>query len=469
MADPFSGGIMPQVIQNMQGLQSIQASQQDMQMRREEQQRQQKKQADEAKAAEYLAQYQASEQSGTPDFTSLNKAILLSPTASQNVLTGIGIQDKRQKTQAASDVVSLYAAADSPEKFKQLIANRIQTVRDRGGDPKDSIELANIYETQGAEAARKSLQMVGAALANEGFVKADMIGLQDAQQRGVPSSQAEMEYYLKLQKENPEAAAKFAKARGYTDSPREQAETPQEKNLKRYEQMIADGNPNAEAFAISSGLKSKEGRELSATSQTEVVKALEAAELNGVNVTKYMDLASRFKESDIAGGLAGTGGSWREALKTATGSQDEVSKIVGDWQKIRSGEAIASLPQGPATDADIALALKPLPENANAEYMDMYLRGLAKTAEYKQRYAQAKANFITENGSLRAKDGTNFGKVWGEQRLAVLDEIKADPRFMAQQAKPAQQAPAQAVEYLRQNPQFAEQFKAKYGYLPEGM
>ena len=173
-----------QVTQGVAGLQNIQVNQQEMQMRQEEMQRQQKKQTDEAKAAEYLAQYQASEQAGTPDFTSLNKAILLSPTASQNVLTGIGIQDKRQKTQAASDVVSLYAAADSPDKFKQLIANRIQTVRDRGGDPKDSIELANIYETQGAEAARKSLQMVGAALANEGFVKADMIGL------GAPSKQA---------------------------------------------------------------------------------------------------------------------------------------------------------------------------------------------------------------------------------------------------------------------------------------
>jgi hypothetical protein len=427
-----------QVTQGVVGLQNIQANQQEMQMRQDEMQRQQKKLADEAKAAEYLAQYQASEQAGTPDFTTLNKAILLSPTASQNVLAGIGIQDKRQKSQAASDVVSLYAATGSPDKFNKLIADRIQAVRDRGGDPKDSIELANIYETQGAEAARKSLQMVGAALANEGFVKADMIGLSTDQAQGVPTSQKEFEFYQKLQKTDPAAAAKFAKARGYTDSPKEQALTPQERNMARYEQMLQDGNPNAEAFAVSSGLKSKEGRELSSTAQTEVVKALEMSELNSVNVTKYLDLASRFKDSDIAGGLAGTGGSWREALKTATGSQDEVSKIVGDWQKIRSGEAIASLPQGPATDADIKLALQPLPENANAEYMDKYLRGLAKVADYKQKYAQAKADFITENGALRGKDGVNFGKVWSEQRKTVLDEISADPRFAPKSANSEQ-------------------------------
>lgn len=38
-------------------------------------------------------------------------------------------------------------------------------------------------------------------------------------------------------------------------------------------------------------------------------------------------------------------------------------------------------------------------------------------------------------------------------------------------AKPLQQrqAPQQAIDYLMQNPQFKEQFRAKYGYLPEGV
>jgi hypothetical protein len=261
-----------------------------------------------------------------------------------------------------------------------------------------------------------------------------------------PASIQEIEYYERLKATNPEAAEKFARSRGYVDSPREQAQTPQEKNMQRYQQMVADGDPNAEAFGRSAGLVSKEGMQLSARAETEIQGAVQQAEDNAVNVTKYLDLASRFRDSDISGGILGVGGSWREALKSVVGSQDEVTRTISSWQKIRSGEAIASLPQGPATDADIRLALKPLPENANAEYTDSYLRGLAKVAEYKAEFAQAKADFVSENGSLRTKDGQNFGKVWGEQRKAVLERISKDPKFMTQHDPTPPSTPPVATE-----------------------
>jgi hypothetical protein len=345
---------------------------------------------------------------------------------------------------AAADVAELIPLVGNKAAFMQKLGTRANSILERGGNPQDTIALARVMEEEGPEAVMMQLRSVGNALASQGFKVA---GLDGSTSENQPASQAEMEYYLKLQQSNPEAAAKFAKARGYVDSPREQAQTPQERNLMKLQQMQEAGDPNAEAFAISSGLASKEGTVLSSTAQTELVKASDMAEQNAVNVTKYIDLANRFKASDISGGLAGEGGSWREALKTAVGSQDEVSKIVGDWQKIRSGEAIASLPQGPATDADIRLALKPLPENANSEYMDKYLRGLAKMSAYKERYAQAKADFISENGALRGKDGSNFGKVWEGQRKAVLDEIASDQRFTAESAAPTTQEPVSVAGY----------------------
>jgi hypothetical protein len=38
-----------------------------------------------------------------------------------------------------------------------------------------------------------------------------------------------------------------------------------------------------------------------------------------------------------------------------------------------------------------------------------------------------------------------------------------------EQSKARQAAPASAIDYLKKNPAQAEAFKAKYGYLPEGM
>jgi hypothetical protein len=439
MTDPFSGGIMPQVIQNRQGLQGLEMNQLAMQQQQQQMQQQQAQQAREAEAEQLLSKFQ---QSGGIDFSLINQAVLKSPTAAKNVLATIGIADKAQKQRAANDIVTLMAALDDPNAFNREMAKRISTVIDNNGNPAHSKDLTKIYQEQGKDAAKRELQIVGAALANEGFLKPEIIELGGATGQQ-PASIQEIEYYEKLKATNPDAAAKFAKARGYVDSPREEAQTPQEKNMARYQQMVAASDPNAEAFGRSAGLISKEGQQLTATAEKEIQSAVDQAELNAVNTTKYLDLASRFKESDIAGGILGTGGSWREALKSATGSQDEVSKIVGEWTKIRSGEAIASLPQGPATDADIRLALKPLPENANGEYMDKYLRGLAKMAEYKAEFAQAKADFISTNGSLRAKDGKNFGKVWAGQRMEVLERIKNDPKFLGGQAPAATPATKQ--------------------------
>jgi hypothetical protein len=86
--------------------------------------------------------------------------------------------------------------------------------------------------------------------------------------------------------------------------------------------------------------------------------------------------------------------------------------------------------------------------------MDKYLRGLAKMAEYKAEFAQAKANFVSENGSLRNKSGDNFGKVWSKQRMDVLERIKNDPKFAA-----AQPATKLTKEQFTGQPQAVGEFK----------
>jgi hypothetical protein len=350
----------------------------------------------------------------------------------------IKFANEQQKAKAAQTAGMFYNALNSGdiEGAKAIVIANSADVNSLGDPSFTSDRIVKMLDTpegvkQLTGSALGIIQMAGGP---EQFAKFTQEQRKPEQASDTPASIRELEYYQKLQQTNPEAAAKFAKSRGYVDTPKEQALTPQERNMEKYQALVAAGNPNAEAFGRSAGILSKEGQVLSATSEKALQDSVAESELNATNTTKYLDLASRFKESDIAGGILGTGGSWREALKSAAGSQDEVSKIVGEWTKIRSGEAIASLPQGPATDADIRLALKPLPENANGDYMDKYLRGLAKIAEYKASYNQAKADFISENGSLRA-NGANFGADWNKKREAVLKRINQDLKFKRQDVK----------------------------------
>jgi len=128
----------------------------------------------EAEAEQLLMQWQ---QGGGQDYNLLNRAVLKSPTASQNLLSAIGIKEKAQKQSAANDIAAIIPAISDPAAFNRTMATRIQAIKDRGGDPADTIRLAKIYQEEGPEAAKRELQMVGAALANEGFLKPEIIGL----------------------------------------------------------------------------------------------------------------------------------------------------------------------------------------------------------------------------------------------------------------------------------------------------
>lgn len=370
-------------------------------------------------ASNYLRDYY---KSGNQE--SLINATLKNPQLASQVLTASGLDDKRKQQSAAQDLAELWQLSGNPEAFKARALQRAESIMQRGGNPSDTINLMMTYDKD-PEQAKQLMRSVGAGLESVGY-QTGIFGATDEQ---TPSSIKELEYYEKLKERNPEAAAKFAKAKGYVDTPKEQALTPQERNIVKYQEMVSAGDPNAEAFGRSAGIVSKEGQVLSATTEKSLQDSINAAEQSRVNTTKYLDLSERVKASGASGGLFGSGGSWREGMKSALGMQDEeISKNYSDWQKIRSSEAIKSLPQGPATDADIRLALVPLPESPNAEYLSSYLRGLAKIAAYEEQYNQVKADFITKNGSLRGK-GTNFDSEWQKRRPEVLKQINEDVRF----------------------------------------
>lgn len=155
------------VLQNVGALQGLAANKQAM-----DQQQLMMKQ--EQQADELLNQFQ---QGGGQDFGLVQKAVLLSPTKAKNVLATIGIADDIQKKQAASDIVTLRSALSDPTTFRTAVAKRVQAIKDRGGDPADTIGLVSLYEQQGPQAVERELGFVGAALANEGYIKPELLGI----------------------------------------------------------------------------------------------------------------------------------------------------------------------------------------------------------------------------------------------------------------------------------------------------
>lgn len=176
---------LQKMLQNLGGFQSLAANAQQMQQREE-------LAANNRKASELLRSFYQGQQAGKPDYNTLNEAILLSPELSQNVLNGIGLQDKQRQQKAASDVVTLYQSLGNKDAFNRAAAVRVDEIMASGGDPKDTLELVRVYNEQGPEAAAMSLKQVGAALVNQGFIKPEMVGFGQAEPEMTPYQKAQL-------------------------------------------------------------------------------------------------------------------------------------------------------------------------------------------------------------------------------------------------------------------------------------
>lgn len=133
--------------------------------------------------------------------------------------------------------------------------------------------------------------------------------------------------------------------------------------------------------------------------------------------SNYLDLASRY-ETTMKGAKTGVRLGMSEFLKQAMGSEDAVSLTRTEWNKVRFSDAIASLPPGPASDRDIANALKGYPgDNANPEAIASFLRGLAKMQKWQAEYNDFKADFLMSEGGGAGK----LNAAWKQKAKELAD------------------------------------------------
>ena len=162
-----------------------------------------------------------------------------------------------------------------------------------------------------------------------------------------------------------------------------------------------------------------------------------AAATSKQSAGQFNDLAKRL---EAEGGGYGIFSSASDYLKKGVGFQGGMTQLRQEYIRLRNTAAIKSLPPGPATDRDIALALRGFPgDNASASDLASFLRGMAKLQDIDASINNAKTDWLTNNnGSLaRAKNtfiagdyAAKAGENFNDFSTRIIDDVtkKYDPR-----------------------------------------
>jgi hypothetical protein len=179
-------GVFGNITNNLMGMQQLAAGQQAMQQNQDT--------IDNNRiAAESLRKYNISAQNGAPDDAALQEAFLRSPDLSQRMLQGAGIVDKRKGQEAADYAMKAYQFIDNPDDFLKVTQNRIDYLQSQGRDATQTIGARDAYLAGKKDEVKKGTALLGASLANQGYLDKDIygqvFGVGDQAKNGVASSQ----------------------------------------------------------------------------------------------------------------------------------------------------------------------------------------------------------------------------------------------------------------------------------------
>lgn len=264
---------------------------------------------------------------------------------------------------------------------RDLAANRIQNIQALGGDPSDTMAILGL-----ADGALRGDQLSFDRLSteiNSGLQAAADVGLIKMPERAVPLS--------------PEGKLQADIARGFV--------TPEQAAAGEAEEDRAAALRERE-IELSEAREQRMARALSASAEKALLESQDNVITRQRDANLMDSLANEFQSVTSGGVQAG----FSEFLKTALGTEDEVSALRKRFNAIRSSQAVNNLPPGVASDKDIELALSGFPSaNAGRELIQSFLRGAAKLARSEAAYSQFKSDFLSDKGTPR---GLNRG--WRE-------------------------------------------------------
>jgi hypothetical protein len=161
---------------------------------------------------------------------------------------------------------------------------------------------------------------------------------------------------------------------------------------------------------------------------------------------QFNDLAKRLDES---GGGYGVFSSASDFLKKGAGFQGGMTQLRQEYTRLRNTAAIKSLPPGPATDKDIAMALKGFPsDNASAGDLSSFLRGMAKLQDVDASINNAKTDWLAQNNGTLTRAKTTF--VAGDYATKPGETFNDFSQRIVNDVSKKYQSPEQTAEERRQ-------------------
>ena len=214
---------------------------------------------------------------------------------------------------------------------------------------------------------------------------------------------------------------------------RQGAGTANMQDFEFYNDLKKRDPEGASMFAKDVGLIPKDEK-LSGTAEKALITAQEDFMRSTTKAREYELLADdydRFKD-DLPTGASATIG---EFIKSLGGTQDEQTELRRRFQTVRLSQALKNLPPGPATDKDVAEAMKGVPkENASVEQVTSFLRGSAKIEAIESEFQEFKAEYISSNNNTKG-----LLKAWKEAakngEVESLNALKAAPNEQDEAAK----------------------------------